>query len=156
MARKKKVVEAAPPEEIGVPLYPVIEKTIVESYSNAVASADGKITLTIKYAEFGEIPYTYCPEQTDIISRQVGKLLEADGVVHADLDECPSVKYWENRDARVWRNGELDRADVIINKIEDFEIEGDSKAWRMYRTTLRNWPATEDFPTVKPVAPDAQ
>lgn len=154
MARKKKVVEVTQ-EDVGVPSYPVIEQTIVEGYSNAVASADGKITCTIKHVELGELPYTYCPHQTDVISRQLGKLLEADGVVHEDLDECPSVKYWENKDARIWRNSELSRADVIINKIEDFEIEGDSKPWRQYRATLRNWPATEDFPATKPTAPDA-
>lgn len=151
MARKKKVAEAT--DE--VVLYPVIEPTIVEGYSNAVASSDGKITCTITHVEFGEIPYTYCPHQTDVISLQLGKLLEADGVTHSELEECPSVKYWENKDARIWRNTELGRADVIINKIEDFEIEGDSKPWRKYRVALRNWPSTEDFPTVKPTAPDA-
>lgn len=61
----------------------------------------------------------------------------------------------EEEVARCWRNGELSLADVIINKIEDFEIEGDSKAWRQYRVALRNWPATEDFPKIKPVSPAA-
>lgn len=57
--------------------------------------------------------------------------------------------------ARKWRNDELFRADIVINKIEDFEIEGDSKPWRQYRVALRNWPSTEDFPVTKPKAPDA-
>lgn len=59
--------------------------------------------------------------------------------------------------ARYWRNDELLRVDVVINKIEDFEIEGDSKVWRKYRVALRNWPQAEGFPSdeSKPVAPDA-
>lgn len=71
--------------------------------------------------------------------------------------ETPEGFYVQSEEeaARVWRNSELIRADIIINKIEDFEIEGDSRVWRKYRVTLRNWPATEDFPAVKPTAPDA-
>ncbi len=61
----------------------------------------------------------------------------------------------EEEVGRNWRNSELFRADIIINKIEDFEIEGDSKLWRQYRVALRNWPSTEDFPATKPTAPDA-
>ncbi|WYV99022.1 tail fiber assembly [Pseudomonas phage vB_PpuM-Amme-3] len=141
MARKKKVVKP--------------ETKIVKGYSNAVALPDGKISCTIEHAEYGALPFTYCPNDKEQTSIELGLLLEADGVVHSKLDECPSVKMWEARGARTWRNTELARADVIINKIEDFEIEGDSKPWRQYRATLRNWPDTPDFPNTKPTAPDA-
>jgi hypothetical protein len=58
--------------------------------------------------------------------------------------------------ARLWRDRELDRADIQLLKIEDgMKGFGTQKAWREYRIALRDWPTTEDFPTVKPVAPDA-
>lgn len=71
-------------------------------------------------------------------------------------DDNGEVSILSEEDAgRIWRNSELSRADIVINKIEDFEIEGDSKLWRQYRVALRNWPATEDFPTTRPESPDA-
>lgn len=141
MARKKKVVQ--------------VETTIVKGYSNPVALPDGKISCTITHAVYGDIPYTYDPSDKELTTIELGMLLSADGVEHGKLGECPSVAMWASFDAKQWRNAELQRADVIINKIEDFEIEGDSKEWRKYRVTLRNWPSTEDFPSVKPTAPDA-
>lgn len=59
--------------------------------------------------------------------------------------------------ARAWRNAELARADVILNRIQDGEKGlGTQKAWRDYRITLRNWTGTDSFPTEAPVAPDAE
>lgn len=60
---------------------------------------------------------------------------------------------------RVWRDGELTRADIELNKVQD----GDSSAvgsvtdWRTYRKALRSWPESSDFPdnSKRPVAPDA-
>lgn len=60
-------------------------------------------------------------------------------------------------DARAWRNAELNRADVILNRIQDGETGlGTQKVWRAYRVALRNWPDTESFPNEAPVAPDAE
>lgn len=60
-------------------------------------------------------------------------------------------------EARLWRNNELTRADVVLNRIQDGETGlGTQKAWRAYRVELRNWPETELFPMEKPVAPDAK
>lgn len=59
--------------------------------------------------------------------------------------------------ARTWRNAELSRADVILNRIQDGETGlGTQKVWRAYRVALRNWPDTESFPNEAPVAPDAE
>jgi hypothetical protein len=56
---------------------------------------------------------------------------------------------------RAWRDTELDRADIQINIIEDSSMMvGAATVWRAYRVLLRNWPATPDFPEIKPVAPD--
>lgn len=56
---------------------------------------------------------------------------------------------------RIWRNEELTRADVEINKIEDGVSSESITAWRSYRISLRDWPASEYFPdsSKRPVAP---
>ena len=73
------------------------------------------------------------------------------------LKVSPSVAIRNESIERFWRNDELTRVDTIINKIEDFEIEGDSKSWRQYRVALRKWPEQEGFPIAskRPTAPDA-
>lgn len=58
---------------------------------------------------------------------------------------------------RYWRNTELARADIQILKVQDGATGlGTQKAWREYRNALRDWPASESFPNVRPVAPDAE
>lgn len=58
---------------------------------------------------------------------------------------------------RQWRNSELDRADIQLLKVEDgMKGLGTAKAWRAYRVELREYPASESFPNVRPVAPDAE
>lgn len=54
---------------------------------------------------------------------------------------------------RIWRNAELARADVQINKAED--VGGDARPWREYRVALRNWPENPNFPNSnhRPVTP---
>lgn len=58
---------------------------------------------------------------------------------------------------RVWRNTELNRADIELNKTQDGMGVGTVTAWREYRCALRRWPESQDFPdsTKRPVAPDA-
>ena len=58
---------------------------------------------------------------------------------------------------RAWRDGELDRADIELNKVQDGMGTGTVSAWREYRCLLRNWPENEFFPdsTKRPVSPDA-
>ena len=59
---------------------------------------------------------------------------------------------------RAWRNSELYRADVELNKSQDGDGVGTVKAWREYRKSLRAWPDTKGFPSreFRPVAPDFQ
>lgn len=58
--------------------------------------------------------------------------------------------------ARLWRDRELFRADVMLNRLQDGETGlGTQKAWRAYRIELRNWPESDSFPDQTPVAPDA-
>lgn len=58
---------------------------------------------------------------------------------------------------RSWRNGELDRADIELNKVQDGMGVGTVAAWREYRCALRDWPSNPNFPdsTKRPVAPDS-
>ena len=58
---------------------------------------------------------------------------------------------------RAWRDGELDRADIELNKVQDGMGTGTVSAWREYRCALRNWPEHESFPdsSFRPNAPDA-
>lgn len=58
---------------------------------------------------------------------------------------------------RAWRDTELDRADIELNKVQDGMGTGTVGTWREYRCALRNWPESEFFPdpTKRPIAPDA-
>ena len=57
---------------------------------------------------------------------------------------------------RAWRNAELSRADIELNKVQDGMGIGSVAAWRQYRVDLRNWPENPEFPNsmARPVAPD--
>lgn len=59
---------------------------------------------------------------------------------------------------RAWRNDELERADIELNKVQDGMGFGTVTQWREYRCALRNWPENEFFPgsAKRPVAPDIQ
>lgn len=57
---------------------------------------------------------------------------------------------------RSWRNNELNRADIELNKVQDGMGVGSVASWREYRCALRRWPEHEKFPDInfRPVAPD--
>lgn len=58
---------------------------------------------------------------------------------------------------RQWRDSELARADIQLMKVEDgMKGIGTQTKWRNYRIALREYPASADFPNVRPVAPDAE
>ena len=58
-------------------------------------------------------------------------------------------------EARQWRDSELARADVELNKVQDGMGVGTVTQWRAYRVALRNWPITDGWPeSTKPVSPD--
>ena len=58
---------------------------------------------------------------------------------------------------RAWRDGELNRADIELNKVQDGMGTGTVAQWREYRCALRNWSEHESFPdsSFRPSAPDA-
>lgn len=71
------------------------------------------------------------------------------------------IKSEENlaSEERYWRNRELNRSDIELNKVQDSDsnAKGSVADWRSYRKALRSWPESSDFPdsTKRPVAPDA-
>ncbi len=58
---------------------------------------------------------------------------------------------------RAWRDNELRRADIQLNKVQDGDGVGSVADWRKYRSALRRWPESKDFPVKerRPVAPDS-
>jgi len=52
-------------------------------------------------------------------------------------------------EAREWRDLELQATDFIV-PTTDYP---NRDAWMTYRTSLRDWPSTSDFPSTKPTAP---
>lgn len=59
-------------------------------------------------------------------------------------------------DERSWRDSELLKADIEVNKAADTASAGEA-AWRRYREALRHWPQSPDFPDVdrRPTPPGA-
>lgn len=55
---------------------------------------------------------------------------------------------------RAWRDSELLKADVEVNKAVDSAHQSES-AWRQYRVALRYWPQSPEFPdsSARPAAP---
>ena len=56
------------------------------------------------------------------------------------------TKTAQEAEAREWRNGELDRTDTL-SLLTDFPKKTELAA---YRTKLRDWPSTSDFPDTRP------
>jgi hypothetical protein len=74
--------------------------------------------------------------------------------VHQHLYPAPTQAQLE-AEARSWRDAELARADIELNKVQDGDGVGTVTAWRAYRSALRKWPETLDWPnSIKPIAPD--
>lgn len=59
------------------------------------------------------------------------------------------VHVQEEDRAREWRNNELNRTDIYM-VVSDYPYKTEMS---VYRQQLRDWPTTENFPSVKPVAP---
>ena len=68
----------------------------------------------------------------------------------------PSTEQLEAEE-RAWRDEELKRADIELNKVQDGVGVGVVGDWREYRCLLRDWPEHASFPDseFRPVAPDA-
>ena len=50
------------------------------------------------------------------------------------------------QEERQWRDGELAKADIELNKVQDGRGTGSVTDWRKFRNALRDWPQHEKFP----------
>ena len=91
-----------------------------------IKDADGNITNTISAdAEFVEANFE-----------------------HYELYVAPtSAELTAEEEARQWRNGELSSTDTA-SQTPDWPNRDNIL---LYRTALRNWPSTSDFPATRPV-----
>lgn len=90
--------------------------------------------------------------------RPIDKVLSHDVDGHPILIDLPPPTDEELAAAeRTWRDGELARADIGLNKVQDGMGSGTVTAWREYRCQLRTWPENPAFPDteLRPIAPDA-
>ena len=67
-------------------------------------------------------------------------------VVPEPTPTSEGIKEQLEMEARQWRNGELDRTDTL-SLLTDYPKKTELAA---YRTKLRDWPRTSDFPDTKP------
>lgn len=103
-------------------------------------------------SENGEIfAYELDGSQDEFIPAGLKKMAKKEVTAHFKAIEVELEKGL----AKQWRDAELSRADVELSKVLDGMGTGTEKGWRDYRCALRDWPASESFPKIKPTAPDA-
>jgi len=92
-----------------------------------------------------------------IIGQSSGLIIQADDNGYPFLAEPEVTQEQLESIERAWRDKELARADIELNKVQDGVGTGSVSAWREYRVALRNLPEHELFPSeqARPVAPDA-
>ena len=92
-----------------------------------IKDADGNITNTIVAdAEFVEANFEHYEEWTNPSPEPEEPTAEEEG--------------------RMWRDSELSSSDYIVPLSDHPQRD----AYIAYRTALRNWPSTEDFPATRP------
>ncbi len=69
---------------------------------------------------------------------------------YEEYELAPVSAEEKNAEGRAWRDSELERTD-IMSQTPDWPNRDD---WLTYRTTLRDWPSTSDFPDTRPNDPD--
>jgi len=72
--------------------------------------------------------------------------LESDGYTCEEVIAPTKTQEEKEMDARLWRDNELKRTDAL-SLLTDFPKKTELAA---YRTKLRDWPSTSDFPDTKP------
>lgn len=117
---------------------------------------DFQIDCEIKHPEAGWIGFVACKSELEWneTTQAVFKALGATPIL--SLPASPIIAMRALDDARIWRDGELERADIELLKAEDGDGTGTPSEWRAYRRALRAWPESPEFPSQgsRPAAPD--
>lgn len=139
------------------PMAPLPEPKAMDVRNIKVISED-RYDCEILHPVFGWIPFTADINDIEQSTKDVFKHIKEKKIKVAKLPVSESVSVNAIADARAWRDEELNRADVMFNRVTDgLEGKGTVEDWKAYRNALRNWPEVEGFPASasKPVAPDA-
>lgn len=72
--------------------------------------------------------------------------LESDGYTCEEVTAPTKTQEEKEMDARLWRDNELKSTDAL-SLLTDYPKKTELAA---YRTKLRDWPSTSDFPDTKP------
>jgi hypothetical protein len=91
--------------------------------------------------------------QDYLISKDLVDMSEGDVDAHLSQEDTEHGVSVE----KFWRDSELCRADIELNKAEDSDDASVVKGWRDYRKLLRAYPEVKGFPDsgLRPLAPDA-
>lgn len=94
--------------------------------------------------------------QDEHIKQGLIRMTDAEVQAHLNPPLAPPTPEQLASVERSWRNGELARADIELNKVQDGMGVGTVASWREYRCLLRDWPQHTSFPdsSFRPVAPD--
>ena len=82
-----------------------------------------------------------------IIGEYNGSASEADLAPYTGAWPIPLSDVKLAKGAKEWRDEELIETDKMAQHLPDHSGHA---AWKNYRTALRNWPSTSDFPATKP------
>ena len=100
--------------------------------------------------------YTFkSKNHTDTSAEYFAALGMSDDQIDSVLNQMQFEHTKTEKKERAWRNKELARADIELNKAQDGG-GGVVSDWRDYRNALRNMPEHSDFPSniARPIAPD--
>ena len=82
-----------------------------------------------------------------IIGEYNGSASEADLAAYTGAWPIPLSDVKLAKGAKEWRDEELIETDKMAQHLPDHSGHA---AWKNYRTALRDWPSTSDFPATKP------
>ena len=85
------------------------------------------------------------PDKDPVEGDMVQEDIDGGGTIKFQWHE-PAKEPTDEDNARAWRNFELESTD-FISTISDHPQHN---AYKTYRTKLRDWPSTSDFPDTKP------
>lgn len=141
-----------------LPLMAALPEPQAMDVRNIRVVSEDRYDCEILHPVFGWIPFTADINDKEQSTKDVFKHIKEKKIKVAKLPVSESVSVNAIADARAWRDEELNRADVMFNRVTDgLKNKGTVSDWKAYRNALRDYPEAEGFPSIesRPVAPDA-